>query len=80
PCPYPYPLTLFSLIPNNKNKRAKDIISYPNNSHLILILSNSKIALDISFYIRKKSSKALVTLRYNINTNIYIKGSSIIKI
>jgi hypothetical protein len=80
PYPHPHPLALFSLVPNNENKRAKDIVSYPNNSHLVLILSNSKLALDVGFHIYRKSSKTLITLGHSINTNIYIKGSSIIKI
>jgi hypothetical protein len=81
PRPCPYPFALFSLILNPlKNEQAKDVIAYPDNSYLVLILPNSILALDIGFYICKKLSKTLIILRQSVNADIFIKGFSIAKI
>jgi hypothetical protein len=80
PRPCPHPLALFSLVPDNENERAKDAIAYLDNSHLVSTLPNGKLALDVGFHIRGKSSKTLVTLGRGINADIYVEGSSIAKI
>ena len=80
PRPCPHPLALFSLVPDDENKRAKDVVSHPNNSNLVSTLSNGKLALDVGFHIHGKSSKTLATLGRGINTDIYVEGSSIAKI
>jgi hypothetical protein len=51
PRPQRYPLALFSLKPNNP--RAYDVVAYPSNSHLVLILpdDDGALALDIGFNI-----------------------------
>jgi hypothetical protein len=79
PCP-PYPLALFSLRPYYGNKRAKHTVAYLDNSHYALILSNSIEALNVGFYIRGKSSITLTTLGQGVKANIYMEGSSIIKV
>ena len=76
----PYPLALFSLYPHQENERAKYAVSYPDNIYYVLIFSNSKEALDVSFHIRGKSSITLITLGRGIKADIYVEGSSIVKV
>jgi hypothetical protein len=71
---------LFSLCPYHKNERAERLITYLNNGYNVLILSHSTLALDVGFYLRGKSSKTLVILGRGINTNIYVEGSSILRV
>ncbi len=78
--PYPHPLALFSLCPVYENERAERVVSYLDNSHHVLTLSDSALALDVGFYIHRKSSKTLTTLGRDLDADIYIKGSSITKI
>jgi len=80
PWPCPHPLALFSLCPVLENKQAEQAISHPDNSYYVLTLSNSVLALDISFHICRKSSKTLATLGCGIDADIYIERSSIAKI
>jgi hypothetical protein len=79
PCPS-YPLTLFSLIPVYGNERATRSVAYLDNIRYVLILSNSIEALDVGFHIRGKLSTTLVILGRGIKADIYIEGSSIIKV
>jgi len=81
PCPCPHPLALFSLVLNPlENERVKDDVAYLDNNYLVLTLLNNTLTLDVSFYIRGKLSKTLVTLRQGIKADIYVRGSSIAKI
>jgi hypothetical protein len=76
----PYSLALFSLVLKPGNKQAEGIISNLDNSYLVSTVSNGKLALDVSFYICRKLSKTLAILGREVNTDIYIEGSSITKI
>ena len=78
--PYPHPLALFSLRPFEGNKRAKHIVSYLNNDHNVLTLSNGTLALDVGFYLYRKLSKTLIILERGIDADIYIEGSSISRV
>jgi hypothetical protein len=76
----PYPFALFSLFPYRDNKQAKRAVAYINNIHYVLTLSNSVKAFNIGFHIRGKLLTTFITLKRGVKADIYVKGSSIIKI
>jgi len=71
---------IFFILDPFENERAKNVIAYPDNNYLILILSNNILAFDISFYIRGKLSKIFIILGRGIDADIFVKGFSIAKI
>jgi len=70
----PHPRALFSLEP--LNDRARDVVTNPNNSHLVSALPDGVLALDIGFHIRSQSRNTLAMLGRN-NADIIVQGSSI---
>jgi hypothetical protein len=80
PRPCPHPLALFSLRPDLGNERAERVVSHPDNSHYVSTLSDSTLALDVGFYICRKSSTTLATLGRCVEADIYVEGSSIAKV
>jgi hypothetical protein len=75
-----YPLALFSLVPVCGNERAKRAVAHPDNIHYVLTLSNGREALNVGFHIRGKSSTTLTTLGRSVKADIYVEGSSIVKV
>jgi hypothetical protein len=75
-----HPLALFSLVPVRGNERATRSVAYPDNIRYISILSDSVEALDVGFHIHCKSSTTLVILGRGIEADIYVEGSSIVKV
>ena len=51
-----------------------------DNIHQVSTLSNGVQALDISFHIHEKSSTNLATLGRGVEADIYVEGSSIVKV
>jgi hypothetical protein len=70
-------LALFSLVPCND--RAKTVVADPCNSHLVSLLHDGELALDVGFHIRSKSCNTLATLGRG-DTDIYVPGASISKL
>jgi hypothetical protein len=77
PHPSPHPLALFSLVP--LNERAKTVVNDSGNNHLVSILQDGTLALDIGFHIRSKSRNTLATLGRG-DTDIFVDGASIAKL
>jgi hypothetical protein len=76
----PYPLALFSLFPYRNNERAKRAVAHPDNIYYVSMSPDSIEALNVGFHIRGKSSTTLAILGRGIKADIYLEGSSIIKV
>ena len=76
----PHSLALFSLTPVSGNKRAEAVVAHPTNAHNISALSDGRLALDVGFHLRGKSSPTLATLGRGVDVDIFVEGSNISKL
>ena len=76
-CSCSHSLVLFSLY--SLNDQVKDVVTHFFNSHLVLMLSNDTLDLNIDFHIWLKSHNTLVTLECD-DTDIFVNEFSIAKL
>lgn len=75
--PHPHPLAWFALIP--VNDRAKSVLDNPENRPFVSKSSDGTLVLDVG-HIRSKSGNTTLTTLGRGDADIFIEGSSIVKI